>query len=63
MDEDPADGFDIEENYYAFLNVPKTVSFCLLPPREWKYRISFGEERHTSIEHNSQLVHFSLWLR
>lgn len=30
MDEDPAEGFDTEENYYAFLNVPKTVSFFFL---------------------------------
>lgn len=29
MDEDPADGFDTEENHYAFLNVPKTVSFFI----------------------------------
>lgn len=29
MDEDPAEGFDTEENYYAFLNVPKTVSFLI----------------------------------
>lgn len=26
MDDDPTDGFDAEEDYYAFLNVAKTVS-------------------------------------
>lgn len=28
-EEDPADGFGTEEDYYAFLNVPKTVSFSI----------------------------------
>lgn len=25
MEDDPEDGFNVEENYYAFLNIPKTV--------------------------------------
>lgn len=46
MDEDPEDGFNTEENYYTFLNIPKTVS--------WKGK-NVNEKRKNIIKNHSHL--------
>lgn len=32
MDDDPEDDYNVEENFYAFLNIPKTVSGVIQQP-------------------------------